>query len=60
MFGLVAVMVFTDVIKLLTGQLRPNFLEVCKVNSTLCLINGNVGGDELCTNKDVIEIRHAR
>ena len=60
MFGLVTSMVFVDVIKLMTGQLRPNFLEVCKINSTLCVVNGNVGGDELCTNKDVIALRHAR
>ena len=60
LFGLVTVMIFADVIKLLTGQLRPIFLEVCKVNTTLCAINGNGGGDELCTNKDAMEIRHAR
>ncbi|WAR24763.1 PLPR5-like protein [Mya arenaria] len=59
-FGLVTSMVFVDVVKLMTGQLRPNFLEVCRINSTLCVINGNVGGDELCTNKDELALRHAR
>ncbi|KAH3848961.1 phospholipid phosphatase-related protein type 5-like [Dreissena polymorpha] len=59
-FGLVSVMVFVDVVKLLTGQLRPNFLEVCRLNTTRCLLNGNVGGDELCTNANRIELRHAR
>ena len=59
-FGLATMMIFVDVIKLLVGRLRPNFLEVCTVNSTLCVINGNVGGDELCTNKEALELRHAR
>lgn len=59
-FGLVTLMIFVDVIKMITGRLRPNFLEVCQVNMTLCALNGNIGGDELCRNKDEIELRHAR
>lgn len=59
-FGMFTLMIFVDVIKLVTGRLRPNFLEVCGVNRTLCGVNGNWGGDELCTNKDELEIRHAR
>ena len=53
-------MIFVDVIKLVTGRLRPIFLEICDVNTTLCSDNGNWGGDELCLNKDDLEIRHAR
>lgn len=59
-FGLAILMIFVDVIKLFTGRLRPNFLEVCKLNMTLCVLNGNVGSDELCTVKDDIALRHAR
>ncbi|XP_060584287.1 phospholipid phosphatase-related protein type 5-like [Ruditapes philippinarum] len=59
-FGLVTLMIFVDVIKMITGRLRPNFLEVCQVDLTLCAKNGNIGGDELCTNEDDIELRHAR
>ena len=59
-FGMFTLMIFVDVIKLVSGRLRPIFLEVCDVNTTLCGVNGNWGGDELCTNGDELEIRHAR
>ena len=59
-FGAFTLMVFVDVTKLMTGRLRPNFLELCKVNVTACRMNGNHGDDSMCQEKDEMVIKHAR
>lgn len=59
-FGLVSLMIYTDIVKLMTGRLAPNFLEVCKVNTSLCISQSNHGGDELCTQTDDLKLRYAR
>ncbi|XP_060072346.1 phospholipid phosphatase-related protein type 5-like [Ylistrum balloti] len=59
-FGAFTVMVFADVTKLLTGRLRPVFLEVCRVNHTLCDAQGGQGSDELCAETDEMRLRYAR
>lgn len=59
-FGAFTLMVFVDVTKLMTGRLRPNFLELCKINQTACRMNGNLGDDSLCLEKDEMVIKHAR
>jgi len=59
-FGAFTLMIFVDVVKLMTGCLRPTFLELCKVNKTLCSAQGRIGNDELCLEKDEMIIRFAR
>jgi hypothetical protein len=59
-FGLVSLMIYTDIVKLMTGRLAPNFLEVCRVNTSLCTSQSNYGGDELCTQTDDLKLRYAR
>lgn len=59
-FGAFTLMVFVDVTKLMTGRLRPNFLELCKINQTACRMNGNLGDDSMCLEKDEMVIKHAR
>lgn len=59
-FGAFTLMVFVDVTKLMTGRLRPNFLELCKINQTACIMNGNLGDDSMCLEKDEMVIKHAR
>ena len=59
-FGAFTLMVFVDVTKLMTGRLRPNFLELCRVNVTACRMNGNHGDDSMCQEKDEMVIKHAR
>ncbi|XP_048760644.2 phospholipid phosphatase-related protein type 5-like [Ostrea edulis] len=59
-FGAFILMVFVDVTKLMTGRLRPNFLELCKINKTACRLNGNQGDDSMCLEKDEMAIKHAR
>uniref|UniRef100_A0A0L8IGP0 Phosphatidic acid phosphatase type 2/haloperoxidase domain-containing protein n=1 Tax=Octopus bimaculoides TaxID=37653 RepID=A0A0L8IGP0_OCTBM len=60
LFGAMALMVFTDVIKLMTGRLRPNFLDICQVNRSKCFLQNQSGGDELCLVKNMLHLRNAR
>ncbi|KAK3103261.1 hypothetical protein FSP39_017927 [Pinctada imbricata] len=59
-FGACCMLVFVDVIKLVTGRLRPNFLEVCRVNRTLCKEYSNFGNDRLCDERDEMKLKDAR
>jgi hypothetical protein len=59
-FGAFILMVFVDVTKMMTGRLRPNFLELCKINKTACRLNNNQGDDSMCLEKDEMVIKHAR
>lgn len=52
-------MIFTDVTKILIGRLRPNFLETCRPNITICG-NGGLFDEDVCMEKDLEKIRHAR
>ncbi|KAK7099670.1 phospholipid phosphatase-related protein type 5-like [Littorina saxatilis] len=58
-FGGFALMVFVDVTKIMTGRLRPDFLEACQVNETMCPLFPTLG-DSACLNSDKMDIRHAR
>ncbi|CAG2239305.1 unnamed protein product [Mytilus edulis] len=60
LFGILSLMIYVDITKLMTGRLVPSFLEVCKPNMTQCTIQSNYGGDELCTQTDEIKLRLAR
>lgn len=53
-------MVFTDVIKIMVGRLRPNFLEVCQPNFTACTFRGGLYDESICKEKDLVKIRDAR
>ncbi|XP_046331540.1 phospholipid phosphatase-related protein type 5-like [Haliotis rufescens] len=57
LFGAFALMVFVDIIKVIVGRLRPDFLEVCQLNHTRCV---TTGGDEMCLNTDKFDLREAR
>ncbi|XP_061175688.1 phospholipid phosphatase-related protein type 5-like [Saccostrea echinata] len=59
-FGAFTLMVFVDVTKLMTGRLRPNFLEICKINQTACKLNENHGDESMCLEKDEMALKHAR
>ncbi|XP_041356719.1 phospholipid phosphatase-related protein type 5-like [Gigantopelta aegis] len=60
-FGGFALMIFVDIIKIMIGRLRPNFLELCQVNSTGCNQSyGALSGDEMCLNTDKYAIREGR
>ncbi|KAL3869610.1 hypothetical protein ACJMK2_042277 [Sinanodonta woodiana] len=59
-FGAFTLMIFVDLIKLVIGRLRPNFLEICEVNKTMCAANSNIGGDEMCLTDDELTLRDAR
>ena len=52
-------MIFTDVGKILVGRLRPNFLEVCQPNRTICG-NGGIFDEDICLERDFDKIRDAR
>lgn len=60
LFGAMALMVFADVIKLMTGRLRPNFLDICQINRSKCALQNQSGGDELCLVKNTLHLRNAR
>lgn len=60
LFGILSLMIYVDIIKLMTGRLAPNFLEVCKPNMSQCTSQSNYGGDELCTQTDEIKLRQSR
>ena len=54
-------MIFVDIIKIMIGRLRPNFIELCQVNSTACSqSNGALSGDEMCLNVDKYVLREGR
>ena len=52
-------MVFTDVTKNFFGRLRPNFLEECNPNRTICGGSDSLFGDDICLNNKE-SIRDAR
>lgn len=59
LFGGFTLMIFVDVLKLMTGRLRPNFLEICDPNRSFCN-NITHYGDDLCSEQDVMTLRNAR
>lgn len=63
LFGLIVTMIFTDVIKIMVGRLRPNFLEICRPNLTMCLSGDSrnqMFDDEICTSKDPKAVREGK
>ncbi|CAH1773583.1 unnamed protein product [Owenia fusiformis] len=59
LFGALLTLVFTDVTKIMTGRLRPNFLEVCQPNQTMCRLMSSQT-DATCTASNRDDIRNAR
>uniref|UniRef100_A0A6P8JDR4 Phospholipid phosphatase 1-like isoform X3 n=1 Tax=Actinia tenebrosa TaxID=6105 RepID=A0A6P8JDR4_ACTTE len=57
--GMAAVLVFCDVLQLLTGRLRPHFLAVCKPNATLFNCSTGYITADVCTG-DPLKIKNAR
>lgn len=60
LFGMVTLMIYIDVTKLMTGRLAPNFLNECVLNKSLCISQLNYGGDELCTETNQLKLKYAR
>ena len=58
-FGGVALMVFVDVTRIVIGRLRPDFLETCRVNETMCTQFSSLN-DSACFINDKMELRRAR
>jgi len=58
--GLLTTMVFVDVTKLMVGRLRPIFLEVCVVNTSLCFTADQRCDVSVCTQSDAGLLRWAR
>ena len=58
-FGGFAVMVIVDVTRKMTGRLRPDFLETCQVNSTLCSQSSSLD-DSACLLRDKVLLQQAR
>ncbi|XP_076462147.1 LOW QUALITY PROTEIN: phospholipid phosphatase-related protein type 5-like [Babylonia areolata] len=59
LFGAISLMVFSDVTRNMIGRLRPDFLETCGVNLTLCSESTTLD-DNACLNTDKMQMRHAR
>ncbi|KAL8586804.1 hypothetical protein ACOMHN_061317 [Nucella lapillus] len=59
LFGAFALMVFSDVTSNLIGRLRPDFLEICDVNLSMCSPSSSLD-DTACFNTNQMEMRYAR
>ncbi|KAL8581439.1 hypothetical protein ACOMHN_004324 [Nucella lapillus] len=59
LFGAFSVMIITDVTKNMTGRLRPDFLETCRLKVNACALNTSLD-DSFCLNADTMELRRAR
>ncbi|KAK6179401.1 hypothetical protein SNE40_011770 [Patella caerulea] len=64
-FGGFTLMVFVDIVKIMVGRLRPDFLEVCQLtNKSMCtsLYPGGepYGTHDLCQNTNRLQLRQAR
>ena len=54
-------MLLVDVSKLMVGRLRPIFLEVCEVNTTLCnAVGQQCDADAVCMQTELGMLRWAR
>ncbi|XP_031574647.1 phospholipid phosphatase 1-like [Actinia tenebrosa] len=58
-FGMAILLPLTDIIKVLTGRLRPHFLAVCKPNATLFNCSTGYITADVCTG-DPLKIKNAR
>ncbi|ESP01242.1 hypothetical protein LOTGIDRAFT_157415 [Lottia gigantea] len=64
-FGGFTLMVFVDIIKIMVGRLRPDFLEVCHISNRSVCSSIFPGGEphgthDLCENPNRLELRQAR
>ena len=53
-------MIFTDVTKIFFGRLRPNFLEECNANRTICGGSDALYDEDICLEQDDDVLREAR
>jgi len=59
--GMLTTMVLVDVTKLMVGRLRPVFIEVCQVNTSLCFTDHQrCDVDDACMQSDDAQLRWAR
>ena len=59
--GMVTTMLFVDVTKLMVGRLRPDFLDICVVDETMCSSPDRLCDvDDACTQSDANLLRWAR